>query len=137
VDETLIEDGAEPVVRLARWTGPWTHDDPDANFKAEVATYSQQDPLATVRGMGRNLGLPVGAIIRYVLARWASGGSEGLLELGPSTVERMRGVVAAAEAAGIDGARLHAYQQLAAMVGWLGAGLDDPEGTYPQGGASD
>lgn len=136
VDESLIEDGTESVVRLVRWTGPWADDDPDANFKTEVAAYSQQDPLATVRGMGTNLGLPVGAIIRYVLARWASGGSEGLLELGPSTVERMRGVVAAAESAGTDGARLQAYEQLAAMVGWLAAGLDDPESTYPHGGAS-
>jgi hypothetical protein len=125
-----------PVVRLEPFTGPWPDDDPDANFKADLAAYSLADPLLTVRNLADNIGVPVGAIVRYVLAKWASGGAEGLLELGPSTVERMRAAVADAEAAGTDEARLAAYEQLAAMVGWLHHGLDEPDATYPSGGAA-
>jgi hypothetical protein len=73
-------------------------------------------------------------VARYVLARWATGGSEALLELGPSTVERMLALVEDAEQDGTDEARLAAYDTLAQMVRWVAAGLADPEGTYPQGG---
>lgn len=135
-DRTLDHDGDVPVVRLERWSGTVASDDPDANFKREVAGYSQQDPVATVRNLATNLDLPVGAVVRYVLARWASGGSEALLELGPSTVERMLAVVDEAEAAGTDEARLAAYDTLAQMVRWVAHGLDSPETTYPQGGGS-
>lgn len=109
-------------VRLEPWDGDWADDDPDANFKADVAAYSRLDPLATLRPMSEGLGIPVGALARYVLARWAAGGSEGLLELGPDTVRRMQEKVEAAEAAGTDAARLAAYRDLAAMIGWLDAG---------------
>jgi ADP-ribose pyrophosphatase YjhB (NUDIX family) len=132
---SIVEDGDEPLVRLERWTGPWPDDDPDANLKADVAAYALADPLATVRRLARNLDVPVGALVRYVLARWASGGSEGLLELGPSTVERMGEVVRDAEEHDTDAARLDAYRVLAQMTGWLTAGLEDPETTYPGGGA--
>ena len=135
-DPTLIEDTDEPVIRLVRSVPPWPDDDPDANFKVDVASYVQADPLTTIRRLCANLGLPVGAVVRYVLARWATGGSEAMLELGPSTVERMRAVVAEAEATGTDAARLAAYDQLAFVLGWLGHGLDDPDGTYPGGGAT-
>ena len=135
-DDSIVEDTDEPVIRLVRSVPAWPDDDPDANFRADVAAYAKADPLATIRRLCTNLGLPVGAVVRYVLAKWATGGSEAMLELGPSTVERMRGAVAAAEAAGTDDARLAAYEQLAAMVGWLAHGLDDPDGTYPGGGDS-
>lgn len=135
VDDSLLEAGEEPVVRLVPYRGTWEPDDPDANFRADVALYSQADPLATIRRLGENLDLPVGAVVRYVLARWATGGSEAVLELGPSTVDRMRTAVDEAERAGTDAARLQAYEQLRAMVGWMAHGLDDPAGTYPSGGA--
>jgi hypothetical protein len=134
-DPTLDHDGPIPVVRLEPFAGPWPGDDPDANFKADVAAYSLADPLVTVRNLAVNIDVPVGAIVRYVLAKWATGGAEGLLELGPSTVERMREAVTAAEAAGTDEARLAAYEQLAAMVGWLHHGMDEPDTTYPHGGS--
>ena len=134
-DDTVDDHDGVPTVRLVPYTQGWPEDDPDANFRAEVAAYSQADPLATLGRMGANLDVPVGALVRYVLAKWASGGSEGLLELGPSTVERMRMCVEEAERAGTDDARLQAYEQLRAMVGWLAHGLDDPAGTYPGGGA--
>lgn len=130
-DPTLTHDGDVPVVRLEPFRGPWPDDDPDANFKADIATYAMTDPLMTIGNLAGNIDVPIGSIVRYVLARWASGGAEGVLELGPATVKRMHDAVAAAEAAGTDDARLVAYRQLAAMVGWLQHGLDDPDATYP------
>lgn len=133
-DPSLDYDGDVPVVRLESFTGSWPDDDPDANFKADIAAYALADPLLTIRNLADNIGVPVGSIVRYILAKWASGGAEGLLELGPSTVQRMHAAVAEAEAAGTDDARLAAYEQLAAMVGWLHHGLEEPESTYPQPG---
>ena len=131
----LIEDGVEPVVRLCAWDGPWPDDDPDANFKVDVAAYGHADPLATLANLARSVDVPVGALARYVLARWASGGSEALLELGPSTVERMHAEVERAEAVGTDEARLAAYEVLRQQLAWLDHGLRDAERTYPAGGA--
>ncbi len=117
----------EPAIRLERWSGPWPADDPDANFKTDVALYSLLDPLGTLQTLSRNTGIPLGALCRYVLARWAAGGSEGLLELGPSTVGRMWQACEAAEAEGSDAARLRAYAQLRQMLSWLRAGLGEQE----------
>src|SRR4051812_7988683 len=116
-----------PEVRLEAWTGPWADDDPDANFKADIATYSHVDPLATVRNLAGAIGVPVGAVVRYVLARWATEGSGGLLELGPHMARRLWDVCARAEAADTDEARLAAYAQLRDMLRWLNLPLDDPD----------
>lgn len=114
-----------PVVQLERWDGPWEPDDPDANFKADVALYSTQDPLSTIRNLAGHLGLPVGSVVRYVLAKWASGGSGGLLELGPVMSRRLLEPITAAEEADTDDARLAAYDQLRQMVSWLNLPLED------------
>lgn len=114
----------EPVVTFERWTGPWPDDDPDANFKAEVALYALADPLATIRQLSTNTGVPVGAICRYVLARWASEGSSALLELGPTMARRLAAVCDEAETVGTDDARLAAYHQLRQMLDWLRLPLD-------------
>lgn len=123
VEESVAEQ--TPLVRLDRWQGPWEPDDPDANFKADVALYSTQDPLVTIGNLADNLGLPVGAVVRYVLAKWASGGSGGLLELGPVMAGRLLAPVTAAEEAGTDEARLAAYDQLRQMITWLNLPLAD------------
>ena len=80
-----------------------------------------------LRTLSSNTGVPLGALCRYVLARWAAGGSEGLLELGPSTVGRMWQACVAAEAVGSDAARLRAYEQLRQMLSWLRAGLEQEQ----------
>ena len=116
--------GANEVVELTRWDGPWSADDPDANFKQDVALYTKLDPLATIRNLAANTGIPVGALVHYVLARWASAGSESLLSAGPSVIERMAGVFDAAEEAGTAEARLEAYSTVRQMVAWLRAPLD-------------
>jgi len=107
------------VVVLDPWRGPWADDDPDANFKADVALYADVDPMETIRGLSAHMGIPEGAIVRYVLARYATGGTGGLLELGPSMVHRLWQPVEAAEQAGTDTARLAAYDQLRQMLAWL------------------
>lgn len=116
------------MVRLERWDGVWSDDDPFAGLKADVAAYGHVDPLETVRGLSEACGVPVGALVRYVLARWASGGTDALLELGVSGVDHLARAVEEAEAAGTDEARLHAYETIREVVAWLRAGRDDQEG---------
>ena len=60
--------------------------------------------------------IPVGALVRYVLARWASAGSESLLSAGPSVVERMWTTFTEAEQADTAEARLAAYEVVRQMV---------------------
>jgi hypothetical protein len=114
-------------VELTPWTGPWTDDDPDANFKADVALYAHVDPMTTIAGLAGAMGLPEGAIVRYVLAKWASAGSGGLLELGPSMVQRLWHPCEQAETAGTDEARLAAYEQVRQMLSWLRLPLAEPD----------
>jgi hypothetical protein len=116
----------EHTVRLERYDGPWPDDDRDANFKAAVAEWTVQDPLPTFDMLSRNTGVPVGALIRYALVRWAAEGSEALLFLGPRTVERLWAVVCAAQEAGTDEAKLAAFDQLAQMLSWLRVPLQHP-----------
>lgn len=134
-DPTVTWDGDVPVVRLEPWPGPVADDDPDAGFKGEVASYSLQDPLRTLSALGRHLSLPVGPLVRYVLARWVTAGSETILRLGPSTLETMVAVVDEAEAVGTEAAKAAAFDTLAERLRWVSTGLTDPEGTYPAGGA--
>jgi hypothetical protein len=106
-------------VRVEPWVGAWPDDDRDANFKADVVLYAHSDPLTTLDNLATSVGVPVGGLVHYVLARWASAGSAALLEIGPSMVNRMWEQVEAAEAAGTDAARLAAYDALRQMVSWL------------------
>jgi Family of unknown function (DUF6027) len=118
MSETITIDG---------WRGPWPDDDKDANLKADIALYAHVDPLRTVRGLSESIDVPVGAIVHYVLARWASEGASGLLELGPTMSRRLHAVCADAEVVGSDEARLAAYDQLRQMISWLNYPLDRPE----------
>ena len=108
-----------PMVRLEIFDESIDEADPDANFKRDVAFYSQIDPMPTLEGMSRSLGLPVGAIARYVLVKWAMSGSEGALEVGPRVVRQMAAVVSEAEESGEDSARLVAYEKLSGIISWL------------------
>jgi hypothetical protein len=106
-------------LELVGWNGPWDPDDPDANFKADVALYSHVDPKRTIGNLAAAMKMREGAIMRYVLAKWASAGSGGLLELGPTMVHNLWAVVDEAEGTGTDTARLEAYEQLRQMISWL------------------
>ncbi len=119
------QDACDVPLRLQTWTGPWGADDPDANFKHDVALYSRLDPMVTLRNMSHALDLPVGALARYVLAKWATAGSGALLELGPAAVQRLWEPVARAEEIGTDQARLAAYGELRQILSWLKVPLED------------
>lgn len=121
----------DPVVTLTAWNGPWDDDDPDANFKADIALYCRTDPLSTITNLGRAVDVPVGALVRYVLAKWASEGSGGLLEIGPRMARRLNEPFLRAEEAGTDEARLAAYDEVRQLVSWLNLPLDQPD-VYPE-----
>jgi hypothetical protein len=114
-------------VELLPWTGPWADDDRDANFKADVALYAHVEPMSTIDNLATATGIPPGAIVWYVLAKWAAGGSGGLLELGHTMVNRLWEPVEQAEEAATDAARLDAYRQLRQMISWLRLPLADPD----------
>jgi hypothetical protein len=123
--DTEVASGTDdPVVKLFRWNASWSPDDPHANFKADVVMYGLLDPLVTLRGISRNLDIPVGALARYVLAKWATGGSGGLLEPGPVMTRRLLEPIRAAEQADSDERRLAAYHQLRQMISWLNIPLE-------------
>jgi hypothetical protein len=108
-----------PRLVLERYAGSWPPDDPDANFRRLVAEYSRIDPLPTLEALGASKGIPVGALARFILARYCTSGSDALLEMGPRVVRQMDEIVRQAEAAGTDQARHDAYRALAAIVSWL------------------
>ena len=115
------------TIDLEGWRGPWPDDDPDANFKSDVALYSSVDPLTTIRALARAIDVPVGALCHYVLAKWATQGSGGLLELGPTMTRRLGRICDDAELVGTDEARLEAFRQLQGLISWLRYPLDHPE----------
>ncbi len=117
----------ERTITLSGWSGPYDADDPDANFKAEIALYALVDPLTTITNLSRALNVPVGALCHYVLAKWATEGSGSLLELGPRTTRRLAALCDEAEAVGTDEARLAAYNELRGLLSWLQYPLDHPD----------
>jgi hypothetical protein len=116
-------------LELVPWDGPWSEADPDANFKADVALYANVDPMTTVRNLAAAMDMPEGAIVWYVLAKWATAGSGGLLELGPTMIHRLWEPIVKAETSATDEARLAAYEQLRQMLSWLRLPLIDPDDT--------
>ena len=78
------------------------------------------------------MSIPKGALVHYVLAKWASQGSGGLLELGPSMVHRLWAAIEAAEDVNTNEARIEAYEQLRQMISWLRIPLatEDKESGY-------
>ena len=114
-------------LELEQYTGTWPDDDPDAGFRSMVAELSAIDPMPTLETLGRNKQIPVGALARFILARYAASGSEALMEIGPRVARQMDELVQKAEAQGTDDARLEAYRSLAAIVSWLNIPLNDPD----------
>ena len=117
---------ADRQVTLETYATLFSPDDKDANFKRDVATYSRLDPMPPLDRMSRNLNIPVGALVRYVLARWTTSGSDALLEIGPLVVRQMGALIKEAEREGTEEARLKAYEGLRQIVSWLSVPLDDP-----------
>jgi hypothetical protein len=88
---------------------------PDANFKADIATYSHVDPLATITNL-EAIDVPVsGRPLR------AAGRPRAAAACSSSAAHarRLWAVCETAESAATDGARLTAYAQLRDMIRWL------------------
>jgi len=113
------------TVTLEPYCGQWPPDDPYAGFRRMVAEYSAIDPMPTLEELSRRKGIPVGALVAFVLARYCASGSEALLYTGPVVVRQMDEIVRKAETAASDAARLDAYRALAAIVSWLKVPLED------------
>ena len=103
----------------------WEENHPHANFKAEVAQYSELDPLPTLENLSRATGIPVPCLARYILVKYAVSGTEALLAMTPVVFRQMAQHVEKAEAAGTPEARLAAYEALRQMIGWLSLGADE------------
>ena len=113
------------TITLEPYRGQWPPDDADAGFRQLVSEYSAIDPMPTLEELGRRKGIPVGALVTFVLARYCASGSEALLYTGPVVVRQMEAIVRKAEADGTDAARLDAYRALSAIVSWLRVPLED------------
>ena len=114
-------------ITLEEFGWQWDEADKDANFKQEVAMYSREDPMPTIETMSRNLRIPVGAIVRYILVKWAASGSSSLLDMGPKLVRQMSEITEHAESVNTDQERLVAYQKLSQIISWLNVPLTDSE----------
>ena len=117
---------ADRQITLETYRTPFNAGDKDANFKHDVATYSRLDPMPALDRISRNLDIPVGALVRYVLARWTTSGSDALLEVGPLVVRQMEALIDQAQQEATEDARLKAYDGLCQIVSWLSVPLDDP-----------
>jgi hypothetical protein len=106
-------------MQLEPYVGTWSEDDPHANFKAEVAAYTKIDPLPTLENLSRLTGIPIEALVRYVLVKWAASASEALLAMEPIVWQQMKQAVQTAERLGTDDARMQAYATLRQIIGWL------------------
>lgn len=106
-------------IELVPWDEPIDEADPHANFKAEVATWSMADPMETLVPFAEMVGLPVGAVARFVLAQWAAEGSAARLEIGPKAVERLWQACEEAEGGVDDRARLDGYRKLRDLLAWM------------------
>ncbi|NJN99679.1 MAG: hypothetical protein HC875_39040 [Anaerolineales bacterium] len=109
---------------LSPYQDTWDENDLHANFKAEIAQYSQIDPLPTLENLSRSTGVPVPALVRYILVKYAVSGSEALLLMTPIVLRQMEQHLEKAEANGSDAARLEAYEALRQMIGWLKLGAE-------------
>lgn len=119
----------EASITLEPYRENWGDDDLHANFKSDVAVYTSHDPLPTLRNLSADTGVPLGAIVRYVLVKYATSGADALLAMTPIVFKQMQDHIAAAEAADTAAARLDAYASLKDMIAWL-AWAEKPPAEY-------
>jgi hypothetical protein len=107
---------------LKPYEDSWEEDDPHANFKEEVALYSIVDPLPTLENLSKDTGIPVPALIRYILVKYTASGSDAVLKMTPYALRQMQDHIAKAEDTGTNEAKLAAYEALSQMIHWLSIG---------------
>ncbi len=133
-DPSLVEQGTEPLLRLVRWAPADDGDDEHTAYRHAVAGSSLADPVETLVGASRALGIPVGALARHVLAEWASAGASALMAVGPDIVDDLARAADAVDEAPQGMARDEAWAALRGRIEWLAYGVRDPASTYPSGG---
>jgi len=111
-------------MELEPYHATWADDDPHANFKAEVAQYSQLDPLPTLENLSAAAGIPVPALVRYILVKYVASGADAILAMTPLVLRQMDEHIVRAEIADSDEARVAAYHALRQMIGWLKLGAE-------------
>ena len=109
-------------MELYPYEDSWGDEDPHANFKEEVALYSAADPMPTLENLSRDTGIPVPALIRYILVKYTASGSDAVLAMTPYVLRQMQDHFDKAETADTTKARLKAYEALRQMVNWLSMG---------------
>ncbi|MEZ4590321.1 MAG: DUF6027 family protein [Chloroflexota bacterium] len=110
------------MIELKPYEDSWEVNDPHANFKEEVALYSVADPLPTLENLSQDTGIPVPALIRYILVKYTASGSDAVLAMTPYALRQMQDHIDKAETANTDEARLAAYAALRQMISWLTIG---------------
>ncbi len=124
-----MTDNQRQTLELEIYNGEFSPNDKDANFKHEMSLYSHVDPLKTLSGLSKAIGVPEGAIARYILAKWASEGAAGILEVGPTMIKKLHKICRDADESGEDQKRLTAFNQVSQIIAWLNYPLDHP-GVY-------
>lgn len=114
-------------MELKPYEDSWNAYDPHTNFKEEVALYSVADPLPTLENLSKDTGIPIPALIRYILVKYAASGSDAILAMTPYVLRQMQEHITKAESAKSTEARLAAYEALRQMVAWLTIGPIDLE----------
>jgi hypothetical protein len=111
-------------MELHPYRDTWADSDPHANFKADVAAYTVEDPLPTLENLSKATGVPVPSLIRYVLVKYAASGADALLAMTPIVLRQMQRHIEQAETADTDVARLQAYAALRQMIAWMIVGAE-------------
>lgn len=106
-------------MNLPPYEDSWEKNDPHANFKEEVALYSVADPLPTLEVLSQDTGIPVAALIRYILVKYTASGSDAVLAMTPLVLRQMQAHFDKAEAVNTSQSRLEAYEALRQMISWL------------------
>ena len=113
----------DPTLRLQSFTDPIDDADPNASFKREVSYYSGVDPIPTLESLSNQIQIPVGALARYILVKWATSGNEGIMEIGPRVIRQMADIVDEAERHASGEARLLACGKLSHIISLLNSSL--------------
>lgn len=106
---------------------PIDPDDPDANFLYDVAAHAPLDVEPNITNVASNVGVEPGALVQYILAKWGTGGSEGITAIGPNTLDRLLQIIDDTDPDD-PGQAQAAFVKLAEIIRWLDLGRQP--GTY-------
>jgi hypothetical protein len=88
-------------------------DDPDQNFRDDVARSLQVDPKPTLENLARSTRLTYDEVAHYALVRYASSGAEALLAVDSIALRQL-----------IEARKSGDWAKVGAIIDWLEAGLN-------------